>query len=488
MLRELKEMIAPYKVIVITADQNSADLITRNFSDNPKIQAQAVSDAVLNDSLSEPSFEGYHAVILTSAVSRKWQDHEQLLNGQRNIPILTLCEPVESLCKGGPKAHADVLESLGNRFSELAERLALTCALRQRDEDLVRIIEKCADSIIVFDDEGIVKFMNPAARALFKGLLSVGDEFAYPILSGETTELDLIADGKRYVAEMRVTSIEWSNEACCLAMMRDITEHKLTEETLANMVSARTGELEATNAQLSQMYRVSERAVQLRSQFIANVSHEIRTPLSGIVSGAELLCESPDLDSAKELGCVIFESGKRLLDLVNEILDFAKIERGDVRLSEVEFSIPVLINELVAQMQPMADQKELRLLTSLSPKLEKKYLGDVSKLRQILLNLIHNALKFTRDGGVIITVQPGDKQEVQFIVRDTGCGIETRDLPLIFQPFVQGSGNTAKGLGGTGLGLSICSQLAKAMNGSMSCQSQADEGSTFTLLVPFQRA
>ncbi len=481
-------MIAPYKVIVITPDEGSAELISQNLSLNPNIQAEAVSERKLNGESSGLKLDGYHAVVLTSAVSKRWEGKKDLLTGGRNIPVLTLSDYLGEVDETG-QGSSDLLKALENRFTELEERLNLASALQQKDSDLIRIIEKSADSILVFDDDGIVKFMNPAAKKLFTALLEVGDEFAYPLVNDETTELDLIAaDGKRYVAEMRVTSIEWASSTCCLAMLRDITERKLTEETLEQMVSKRTIELEAANAQLSQMYRVSERAVQLRSQFIANVSHEIRTPLSGIVSGAELLCESPDLAAAKELGCVIFESGKRLLTLVNEILDFAKIERGDVQLSEVEFSVSVLINEMVAQMQPMADQKELRLLTSLSPKLEKKYVGDLGKLRQILLNLIHNALKFTQDGGVIITIQPGDKQEVLFMVRDTGFGIEERDLPLIFQPFVQGRGTSGKGLGGTGLGLSICSQLAKAMNGSITCQSEPKEGSTFTLRVPLRRA
>lgn len=479
-------MIAPYRVIVITADDGSAELISRNFSDNPEIRAEAVSEKALDAANGDLSLDGCHAVVLLSnSVGKNWADKKELFVDGRSVPILKFGESYAAKDGNG----SELLHALKSRLSELAERLTLASALQQKDSDLIRIIEKSADSILVFDDVGVVRFINPAARKLFRDLLEVGDEFAYPIVNGETTELDLIAaDGKRYVAEMRVTPIEWADSQCCLAMLRDITERKLTEETLENMVAERTSELEAANAQLSQMYRVSERAVQLRTQFIANVSHEIRTPLSGIVSGAELLCESPDLAAAKELGCVIFESGKRLLNLVNEILDFAKIERGDVQLTEVEFSISTLVNELVAQMQPMADQKELRLLTSLSPKLDKKVLGDVGKIRQILLNLVHNALKFTSNGGVIITVQPGDRQEVLFIIRDTGAGIEARDLPLIFQPFVQGSGAAAKGLGGTGLGLSICSQLAKALGGSISCQSEAREGSTFTLRVPLRRA
>ena len=475
-------MIAPIKVIVITVDEGSASLVSQSLSNDPSIEANAISEERLNALDGTFSLTGYDAVVLLgSSVAEHCEKKMEQLDS--TVPILKFSETFSH------SDGAEIKKALEIRIAELTERLNLASALAQKDSDLIGIIETSADSILVFDNDGIVKFINPAAKKLFRNLLVVGDEFAYPIVNGETTELDLIAaDGKRYVAEMRVTAIEWDNQSCCLAMLRDITERKLTEETLENMVAERTKELEAANAQLSQMYRVSERAVQLRSQFIANVSHEIRTPLSGIVSGAELLCESPDLVSAKELGCVIFESGKRLLDLVNEILDFAKIERGDVQLTEVEFSISGFVNELVAQMQSMADQKELRLLTSLSPKLDKKVVGDVGKIRQIMLNVVHNALKFTNDGGVIITVQPGERQEVLFIVRDTGSGIESRDLPLIFQPFVQGTGAASKGLGGTGLGLSICSQLAKAMNGSIICQSQVGEGSTFTLRLPLRRA
>lgn len=476
-------MISPYQIIVITADEGSAELISQRFANDAKIKAKAITERKLHDSLDALSQSDCHALVLTDALSGEWESAREILTGGRNVPVLTIPE----LKANDSTLGIDVVTLLESRFAELAERLNLAKSLQQREADIIRVIQKSADSIFVFDDDGRILFMNPAARAFFSGNLDTGAEFGYPLVDGETTEIDIVGiHGKRSVADMRVTSIEWNNRPCCLAILHDVTERKIAEETLEQMVQERTKELEAANAQLTQMYRISERAVQLRSQFIANVSHEIRTPLGGIVSGAELLCGVVESEESKELASVIFSSGKRLLDLVNEILDFAKIERGEMRLNETDFSVQELVNELLAQMQPMAEQKELRLLSNLSPKLEKRYLGDCGKIRQILLNLVHNSLKFTHDGGVMVTVLPGENLELVFIVRDTGIGIETRDLPLIFQPFVQGKSGTKEG-GGTGLGLSICSQLAKCLNGSISCQSGTGDGSTFTLRIPLRR-
>lgn len=478
-MNEDRCVISPYKVIVVTADDSSAEFISKSFSENPRIKAEAVSKEELLSKGNNFVLDKYDAIVFTdTAKACLAHENETLLKS--SLPTVTVRE---SLLDHGDGLITDFEDFL----LELAERLNLKNALRQKDKDMVRIIEKSADSILVSDEDGKVVFMNPAAKAMFGGSLSFGDDFGYPVVRGETTEIDLIGTGGiRYVAEMRATSIEWSGKPCRLAILRDVTERKITEEALERMVLDRTADLEAANAQLTQMYRISERAVHLRSQFIANVSHEIRTPLSGIVSGAELLCESEDLESARELGKVMFDSARRLLSLVNEILDFAKIERGDTHLNENKFDVKLLVGQLITEMQAMADQRELRLLANLSPKLESAYIGDSGKLHQILLNLLHNALKFTKDGGVIVSAQPGEKQEVIFSVRDTGSGIEERDLPLIFQPFVQGSIYSGRDNGGTGLGLSICSQLAKSLGGSISCQSKVGEGSTFTLRIPLK--
>ena len=484
MLQEfISTMPAPFRVIAITAHATNAKEIARWFGQDSKIQVEAVTEKFLHANLKSLSKKEFQALVLSNALSADWEKNIKQLTAGKELPVVTVPENNGIWDGTGP----ELCEGLQARLHELARRLSLEKALRQKGDDVRRIIEKSADSIIIFDAEGTILFLNPAAITFFSGRLEPDDNFGYPIISDEATEIDLINEnGCRAVAEMRVVPIEWDGKLVSLATLRDITERKLTEELLEERIALRTSELEAANEQLTQMYQVAERAVQVRSQFIANVSHEIRTPLSGIVSGAELLRQSTDIESTQVLGEVIYESSRQLLQLVNEILDFARIERGEIRLDESEFDLQKLVIEVLHQMQALADQKQLKLMSNFSASIGKRYLGDSGKVRQILLNLLHNALKFTNDGGAVVSLYKGDQEDIILAVRDTGIGIEEKNLPLIFQPFVQANVGIQKKFGGTGLGLSICSQLARAMNGSISCQSTHGEGSIFTVRLPLK--
>lgn len=476
-------MNSQYKVIVVTADARNAQLIQDRFASTSNIEADVITVDQLNNKSVELENKNYHAVLLSTALDGNWERTRDLLTGGKNIPVLKITEPTE---------HKDsvlsIIENLESRVNDLAERQKLSKALRQRDGEVRNIIEKCADCILVIDEDGKLLYTNPAANEFFENQLELGEDFGYPAVSGDITEIDLLnRAGKRSVSEMRVTEIAWNGKPACLAILRDITERKLNEEMLEGRVEERTAALEAVTTQLLKMYRVSEQAVQMRSQFIANVSHEIRTPLSGIVSGAELLCQNPDAETTEELAPMIFKSAKNLLALVNEILDFAKIERGEFTITDSRFSVIEMLNDIKTQMAPLAEQKNLDLLLDLSPLLQPTYTGDQVKIRQILTNLVHNALKFTEKGTVTIKAVPYDDLFLQFAISDSGIGIDESELNIIFQPFVQGGKATGRQPGGTGLGLSICNQLAKALNGSLTCQSEYGKGSTFILRLPIKK-
>ncbi len=476
-------MNSPYKVIVVTADARNARLIRDRLSATANILADVITEEQLHNGSLNLDSNSYNAVILSTAIGEQWELRKDLLTGGKNIPVLKITESTES-----KESVLNIIETLETRVSDLAERQNLSKALRQRDGEVRNIIEKCTDCILVIDEDGKLLYMNPAATAFFQNKLELNEDFGYPAVSGDITEIDLLnLKGDRSIAEMRVTEIQWSGKPACLAILRDVTERKLNEEMLERKVEERTSALEAVTTQLLKMYRVSEQAVQMRSQFIANVSHEIRTPLSGIVSGAELLCQAPDTQTTEELAPMIFKSAKNLLALVNEILDFAKIERGEFTISDNKFSVSEMLNDVKTQMAPLAEQKNLQLDLELSPALEPLYTGDQVKVRQILTNLIHNALKFTEKGNVTIKAVPYDDMFLQFSISDSGIGIEESELNLIFQPFVQGGKATGRQPGGTGLGLSICSQLAKALNGSLTCQSEYGKGSTFILRIPIKK-
>jgi PAS domain-containing protein len=176
------------------------------------------------------------------------------------------------------KHSALCITNSGDKLAEVADSLGIAKHLQQRDEDMRRIIDASADSVLICDADGTILFLNPAAKKAFKRC-EIGDHFGYPVVDGETVEVDLFCDAnKRRVAEMRVVAIKWNQAEACLATLRDVTERIQAEELLESKVRDRTKDLEAANAQLRHMYRIADQAVRLRSNFIANVSHEIRTP------------------------------------------------------------------------------------------------------------------------------------------------------------------------------------------------------------------
>ncbi len=231
----------------------------------------------------------------------------------------------------------------------------------------------------------------------------------------------------------------------------------------------------------------------LKSQFVANVSHEIRTPLSGMLGICELLSVSKTVSDTKELSALIFEAGRNLMTLINDLLDFSKLESGKFTLLEEEFSVELLLHDVTAVMRSLAEQRDLKLGVELDRSLEGSFIGDSYRIRQVLLNLVNNAIKFTKKGEVIVSAKAinndGNMSDVRFEVRDTGIGISPEQLSQLFQPYIQADGSlTTKDYGGTGLGLSISKKLAELMHGSMGCESEKGKGSVFWFDVPLRRA
>ncbi len=231
----------------------------------------------------------------------------------------------------------------------------------------------------------------------------------------------------------------------------------------------------------------------LKSQFVANVSHEIRTPLSGMLGICELLSASNTVSDTKELSALIAEAGRNLMTLINDLLDFSKLESGKFTLLEEDFSVELLLHDVTAVMRSLAEKRDLKLSVELDSSLEGSFVGDSYRIRQVLLNLVNNAIKFTKTGEVVVSAKvvkdTGNMSDVRFEVRDTGIGISPDQLSLLFQPYIQADGSlTTKDYGGTGLGLSISKKLAELMNGSMGCESEKGKGSVFWFNVPLKRA
>jgi PAS domain S-box-containing protein len=367
------------------------------------------------------------------------------------------------------------------RCEELAD---FTWELKEAEARAVSLLEAQGDLIVRRDSEGHITYANDAFCALAGQSRDAlrGTAAALPVLEqGEVRVMPdgtrmhdqkiATADGPRWLAwREAVVFMETSGNAEVQSVGRDVTERTETGRALA----------EARDA--------AEAANRAKSRFLATVSHEIRTPLNGILGMTDLLLDTPLTAEQTAYIKAAKTSGDALLALIEDILDFSKIEAGKLDLETQPFAPLALVEEIVELLGPRAQAKGLEIASDVDDRLPARVMGDATRLRQVLLNLAGNAIKFTETGGVGVIAQPGAApDEIVFEVRDTGIGIASDERERIFLEFEQADGSSDRKFGGTGLGLAISRRIVERMGGRIEVESAPGRGSTFRVTVALPR-
>src|SRR5580704_3447914 len=315
--------------------------------------------------------------------------------------------------------------------------------------------------------------------------LREGQEKARKTKAPQIVEFNVDSRAGQQVYETRLVPLDWEHS---IATLRNITARKNDEKRLQEYAQ----ELERKNEELESALVTAREATQLKSRFLANMSHEIRTPMNGVLGMTDFLLGTSLTAEQQEFAGSIKKSADALLTLINDILDLSRIEAGKLRLDRLPFSLAATIEESSSLFALQARTKGLDFSSAVSGDLPDMLAGDAGRVRQVLTNLIGNAVKFTDSGRIDVEAEMVRPTEdgflVRLAVRDTGIGIPTDQLSRLFESFTQGDGSSTRKYGGTGLGLSISKQLVELMGGELGVESKPAEGSRFWFTASFGKA
>ncbi|MFQ5433539.1 MAG: response regulator [Anaerolineae bacterium] len=483
------------EVIAEFRDENLPTSIgeTIPMSNNPSADylREHKAPLAIEDAQSDPMLEPVHTLFRALGIA-----------SIMIIPILVDGEWVGSigLDSTRPRLFTDADQALADRVASqvghVVQRKQMETAVQAQRDFAHQVMDSMGQGLVILNQEQLIEYINPAGAQMlgyepdeligetpFKLALPedlpVAHQLRQNLFSGKIQHLDgrfLRKDGSTLPAMLSAVP-RWQGEQTngVIAVITDLTERKQIEEDLAH---ARDQALVASR---------------LKSEFLANMSHEIRTPLNAVIGMTSLLLDTPLTAEQVDFAETIRSSGDVLLSLINDILDFSKIEAGKLELEELPFDLRDCVEDALDVLTNRAVDKGLEMAYLIRENVPGAIIGDITRLRQVLVNLLGNAVKFTESGEVVVKVEskplPGNNHdipachEIHFSVQDTGIGIPQERMGRLFQSFSQVDASTTRRYGGSGLGLAISKRLIEMMDGRIWVESQVGEGSVFHFTI-----